>query len=51
VKLSPSRYDVEWFGVTDRQTVKAPAIAADGDERFSPPRTGQPYVLYLKRTG
>lgn len=50
VTLSAGRYDVEWFGVNDRQTTKAPAVTADGNQRFSPPGRGQAYILYLKRT-
>jgi len=48
--LEPGSYDVEWFGVDDRDTVEAGPVSTEegGPVTFEPPFTGGPSVLYLR---
>jgi hypothetical protein len=51
VELAAGTYDVEWFGVTNRETSTDPrlAVARAGGQRFSAPMGAGPAVLYLTR--
>ncbi len=51
VTLKAGTYDVEWFGVGSRETTRAQPVtlSADGAQHFSPPGTGSPWVVYLRR--
>jgi hypothetical protein len=51
VMLAAGTYAVEWFAVNSRET-ECPddlVVARDGTQRFEPPFTAQPAVLYLFR--
>jgi hypothetical protein len=49
VRLPSGRYELEWFLVTNRQTVPTGTITVDtaGSVAFTPPGS-EPCVLYLK---
>jgi hypothetical protein len=52
VTVEAGGYELEWFNIASRATVNAPALAnaPHGPQRFSPPTTGSPWALYLKRS-
>jgi hypothetical protein len=49
VTLEPGSYEVEWFGVDDRDTNEAGRVSAEkrGPVTFEPPFSAGPSVLYL----
>ena len=50
VTLEAGSYEVEWFNINSRTTVKAPVLAnvPGGSQRFSPPGAGSSWALYLE---